>query len=415
MSAAVKGWCPGALRPMPTGDGLLVRVRISAGRLSLDQAEALASCARDCGNGTIEVSSRGNLQLRGVAEAKLNELQARLAAERLVDADPATERVRNIVASPLSDVDPQAFLDVTPIVGRARGAARNRRESARPARQVRVRDRRGRAMAARRRRGGCAVRGVSWKRWGSVCRVADGRAPPPAPPRKRRGGERRRRCALPSPFLRGGVGGGAGRDVRDRPPAPSPRRRRPSRPRVPDARRPRTRRAAPHARTRAAPRRGRHFRGRWPRRRCCHRAAAHGVAVRHGRRPRVGRTRRLGRRAAVRPYASGGLRGTRPRGASGACERPSSDALAHDSRCRPRGVPRAAARKTTRHARLHRRARRSPPRRRRVSWRAGLRAGRGAMSKPTRASLPSCCHARAESFCMSAAAPRAAPAPRPRR
>jgi precorrin-3B synthase len=115
MSAAVKGWCPGALRPMPTGDGLLVRVRISAGRLSLDQAEALASCARDCGNGTIEVSSRGNLQLRGVAEAKLNELQARLAAERLIDADPATERVRNVVASPLSDVDPQAFLDVTRI------------------------------------------------------------------------------------------------------------------------------------------------------------------------------------------------------------------------------------------------------------------------------------------------------------
>ena len=115
MSAAVKGWCPGALRPMPTGDGLLVRVRISAGRLSLDQAEALASCARDCGNGTIEVSSRGNLQLRGVAEAKLDELQARLTAERLVDADPATERVRNIVASSLSDVDPEAFLDVTPI------------------------------------------------------------------------------------------------------------------------------------------------------------------------------------------------------------------------------------------------------------------------------------------------------------
>ena len=84
MSAAVKGWCPGALRPMPTGDGLLVRVRISAGRLSLDQAEALASCARDCGNGTIEVSSRGNLQLRGVVEAKLNELQARLADRLMV-------------------------------------------------------------------------------------------------------------------------------------------------------------------------------------------------------------------------------------------------------------------------------------------------------------------------------------------
>jgi precorrin-3B synthase len=116
MSAAVKGWCPGALRPMPTGDGLLVRVRISAGRLSLDQAEALASCARDCGNGTIEISSRANLQLRGVAETKLAELQTRLAVLGLIDADPATERVRNIVASPLSDVDPEAILDVGPVV-----------------------------------------------------------------------------------------------------------------------------------------------------------------------------------------------------------------------------------------------------------------------------------------------------------
>jgi len=114
--SAVKGWCPGALRPMPTGDGLLVRVRISGGRLSFARAEALASCARDCGNGTIEISSRANLQLRGVEQGKLGELQTRLATLGLIDADPATERVRNIVASPLGDVDPEAILDVAPIV-----------------------------------------------------------------------------------------------------------------------------------------------------------------------------------------------------------------------------------------------------------------------------------------------------------
>jgi precorrin-3B synthase len=116
MSASVKGWCPGALRPMPTGDGLLARVRISAGRLTLARAEALASCARDCGNGTIEISSRANLQLRGVAEAKLGELQTRLAVLGLIDADPAAERVRNVVASPLGDVDPEAILDVASVV-----------------------------------------------------------------------------------------------------------------------------------------------------------------------------------------------------------------------------------------------------------------------------------------------------------
>ena len=113
---AIKGWCPGALRPMLTGDGLLARVRVSGGRLSLDQAEAIADAARVCGNGVIEISSRGNLQLRGIAEAALPELQARLAALGWLDADPEVERLRNIVASPLSDIDPDAAFDVAPVV-----------------------------------------------------------------------------------------------------------------------------------------------------------------------------------------------------------------------------------------------------------------------------------------------------------
>ena len=216
MSAAVKGWCPGALRPMPTGDGLLVRVRISAGRLSLDQAEALASCARDCGNGTIEVSSRGNLQLRGVAEAKLSELQARLAAERLIDADPATERVRNIVASPLSDVDPQAFLDVTPIVAALEARlAIDENLRALPGKFGFVIDAGGRwplgdveaDVRFEAFRGKDGVRFAVW--------LMGEPHPQPLPAR---GGEGRGAAAAYSPprLLRGGVGGGAGRDVRDR-------------------------------------------------------------------------------------------------------------------------------------------------------------------------------------------------------
>jgi precorrin-3B synthase len=113
---AVKGWCPGALRPMPTGDGLLARVRVSAGRLSLDQAEALGAAARDCGNGTIEISSRANLQLRGIREFSLDDLRRRLDRLGLIDVDATTERVRNIVASPLSDIDPASMLDVGPVV-----------------------------------------------------------------------------------------------------------------------------------------------------------------------------------------------------------------------------------------------------------------------------------------------------------
>ena len=108
-----KGWCPGALRPMETGDGLLARVRARQGRLSLDQAAALADAASRCGNGVISLSARANLHLRGLSERTLPDLHARLQEAALIDADPEVERLRNIVASPLDDLDPEASFDLT--------------------------------------------------------------------------------------------------------------------------------------------------------------------------------------------------------------------------------------------------------------------------------------------------------------
>ncbi len=101
---------------MESGDGLIVRLRITGGALSPGLAKALAQCAEACGNGLLDLSSRGNLQLRGVSEAKLAELQARLDGLGLLDADPEAEAVRNILASPLAGSDPSALLDIRPQV-----------------------------------------------------------------------------------------------------------------------------------------------------------------------------------------------------------------------------------------------------------------------------------------------------------
>jgi precorrin-3B synthase len=111
-----KSWCPGALKPMETGDGLLARVRAPRGRLSLDQAHALADAALRCGNGIIGLSARANLHLRGLSESTLPTLHARLEDTGLIDADPEVERLRNIVASPLDDLDPEALFDFGPSV-----------------------------------------------------------------------------------------------------------------------------------------------------------------------------------------------------------------------------------------------------------------------------------------------------------
>ena len=108
-----KGWCPGALRPMPTGDGLLVRLRHSCGILPSTTALELARCATDYGNGLFDLSSRGNLQMRGVQPEALPHLQTRLDVLGLIDQDAQVEAVRNILVSPLAGL--AAAIDVRPI------------------------------------------------------------------------------------------------------------------------------------------------------------------------------------------------------------------------------------------------------------------------------------------------------------
>jgi precorrin-3B synthase len=111
----VHGWCPGALRPMESGDGLIVRVKPRAGGLSADTLIALADAAGHFGNGHIDVTRRANLQLRGVTRETLLGLQLVLAELGLLDADAQAEAVRNIMISPLAGVDPTALFDMRPL------------------------------------------------------------------------------------------------------------------------------------------------------------------------------------------------------------------------------------------------------------------------------------------------------------
>ena len=108
----VKGWCPGALRPMPSGDGLIVRVRPRLATLGLDELTALADAAGFFGNGHIDLTRRANLQIRGVSEASLPQLHEMIAALGLLDDSPDGEAVRNVMINPLAGIDPAEVLDV---------------------------------------------------------------------------------------------------------------------------------------------------------------------------------------------------------------------------------------------------------------------------------------------------------------
>ncbi|MFM1726213.1 precorrin-3B synthase [Rhodococcus sp. PAM 2766] len=91
--------CPGALQVHQAADGPLARVRLPGGVVASPQLQALATAAQELGNGEIELTSRGNVQLRAVSDPE--EFASRIADVGLL---PSTthERVRNILASPLS-------------------------------------------------------------------------------------------------------------------------------------------------------------------------------------------------------------------------------------------------------------------------------------------------------------------------
>lgn len=101
----IQGWCPGALRPMPSGDGWVIRVRPSGGRLAPQQAREIARLARAHGNGVIDLSSRANIHLRGVTEQSYAPLIEGLDALGLIDENPEAEERRNIVLSPFWSAD----------------------------------------------------------------------------------------------------------------------------------------------------------------------------------------------------------------------------------------------------------------------------------------------------------------------
>lgn len=102
--------CPGALQTHSAADGELARVRVPGGSLSTHQLRVLAAAARELGDGHLEMTSRGNLQLRGLPV--VHDLGDRLADAGLLPS-ATHERVRNVLASGLTGLDDEGHLDVS--------------------------------------------------------------------------------------------------------------------------------------------------------------------------------------------------------------------------------------------------------------------------------------------------------------
>ena len=101
LQSSRKGWCPGALRPMESGDGLIVRIRLHAGRGSPEMFAALAELSQRFGNCLIDLTQRAGLQMRGVRADTHEALLQALDQLGLLDANAEQEALRNIITDPL--------------------------------------------------------------------------------------------------------------------------------------------------------------------------------------------------------------------------------------------------------------------------------------------------------------------------
>jgi len=93
--------CPGILDLHEARDGLVARIRLPGGYASRARLLSLAALAGRFGDGRVDLTARGNVQIRGIQPDAATGMAQRATAVGLMPS-PAHDRARNITASPLA-------------------------------------------------------------------------------------------------------------------------------------------------------------------------------------------------------------------------------------------------------------------------------------------------------------------------
>ncbi len=107
--------CPGLFYGTPARDGYLIRLRVVGGWLNPEQGEAIAQLIAQSDTRTAQITNRGNLQIRGIQSPLGSKLLQKFQAVGLAAHNPALDRLRNIMASPIAGRDSTEILDVRPL------------------------------------------------------------------------------------------------------------------------------------------------------------------------------------------------------------------------------------------------------------------------------------------------------------
>lgn len=102
--------CPSLVAPMATGDGLIARILPADGELSTGALAAIAAAAGAFGNGVVEVTQRGSLQVRGLSASTAAELE-----RAVMEAGASPPAGPPVHVGPLAGIDPAEIADPRPL------------------------------------------------------------------------------------------------------------------------------------------------------------------------------------------------------------------------------------------------------------------------------------------------------------
>ncbi len=106
--------CPGVLRPHLAQDGAVVRIRVPGGQTTGRSLGRLSRIAQEFGSGELQLTSRAGMQVRGLPDPLPAGFVAAVREAGFLPSD-THERVRNIIASPLTGISGGA-VDARPLV-----------------------------------------------------------------------------------------------------------------------------------------------------------------------------------------------------------------------------------------------------------------------------------------------------------
>ncbi len=95
----------------PAQDAFMCRLRLHGGIVSSHQMRGIADIAEELGSGFVDVTTRANLQIRGIKAEHGPEVLTRLYDLGIVNRGAGADNIRNVTGSPTAGIDPDELVD----------------------------------------------------------------------------------------------------------------------------------------------------------------------------------------------------------------------------------------------------------------------------------------------------------------